>query len=854
MPMTEKLPYPLCDLRVPVKQVVCNKGDVLKKQFSKVEHFYFLLEGVVHFYQSIPMQEKEILAGKSHSMFGPIGLDAFIPPYRNETTARVASESARLLKIETKALLAFLADHQEISIAFFKFLNEQSHRFIEDTSELFVNTSVTLQVLKENQPSNGHALEDLKEKDELIHCLIDSPFFEVFDEEKLSFLAGQIKRRKYLANEIIIGQGDKRDGIFMLESGEVQYSRSNFSLESNQHLNVAFRALSTPGYLISTSTLLGIESAMTSFVTQEAVILQIPGKAIEEMCVANSEFALLYQQRILWLINNQLRAVRIRLIATQFDQEILVAKTLINSNNTRISIDSPLHQVPVLLNDKETIPYAIDLLHQVELTGTGSEKNLASLCLDNLPKTQKESDFYTALKDIYSSVAESEEGMTSDEIRQECVEASERAFSIPSIHIEGMENLPKKGGCVFIYNHLLNDPYYTLPNQFQITLDSHFISSLIYEQYGAQAQRVVRIGKSDEFGHENYYSKLGFIEVKTKDSDHVPETEEQKIVRHEWFFSTFRKTLSEGTSIIVSPEGASFTSQQSPGHFRSGMFKVIQKLEKEPYIVPIVMANFDKRISEYKYACRVNKPFKLSEKMAEYGVVDLKKFLRKFEGEYREEIRKLIDDTASENSAQTLFEDEVKTLKQRLSTLKENDTTVFYGSSTIRLWESLEKDLEERNAINLGFGGSSYKLCLHYFDFLFSDFKPSSFVLYGGDNDLSRGQTPEEIAYTLEKLVAKIRRLNPGADISIISIKPSPIREYLLAKIKKTNSLLKSLVDKYPNAKWIEVFDYMLSQDGIPRSELFSDDMLHLNELGYDVWRTEVCGQLRGSKQLVVSK
>ncbi len=849
--MIKNLPYPLDKIKVPFEEVICHQGEVLKKQFSKVDHFYFLLEGAVHFYQSIPMQEKEILAGKSHSMFGPIGLDAFIAPFRNETTARVASDSARLLKVETKALQSFLTDHRNIAIEFFKFLNEQSHRFVEDTSELFANTSVTLQVLEENQPSKGHMPDDFKETEELIHHLMDSPFFEVFEEQELFFFASQMRRRKYLANEIIIGQGEKKDGIFILESGEVQYSRSNFSLESNQHLNVAFRALSTPGYLISTSTLLAVESAMSSFVTQEAVILQIPGKAIEKKCEENKDVALRYQQRILWLINNQLRAVRTRLIATQFDQEILVAKTLINSNNTKISILSPLHQVPVLLDDKETIPYAIDLLHQVELTGSGSEKNLASLCLDNLPKTQKESDFYSALKDIYSSVAETAERMTPDEINQACIEASERAFSIPSIHIEGTENLPKKGGCVFIYNHLLNDPYYTLPNQFQITLDSHFISSLIYEQYGSQAQRVVRIGKSDEFGHENYYSKLGFIEVKTKDSDQLAETEEQKILRHQWFFDTFRKTLAEGRNIIVSPEGASFNSQQSPGHFKSGMFKVIKKLEKEPYIVPVVMANFDKRISEYKYACRVNKPFKLSEKMAEYGVVDVKKFLRRFEEEYRREIRSLIDDTASENSAQMLFEEEVKALKQRLSSLPEDNFTVFYGSSTIRLWESLEKEFEGRKAINLGFGGSSYKLCLHYFDFLFSDFRPSSFVLYGGDNDLSRGQKPEEIADTLEKLMTKIKRLNPGADITIISIKPSPIREYLLPKIKRTNSLLKELVNRYPNAKWVEVFDYMLTREGAPRADLFSDDMLHLNELGYEVWGRELKRQLNEYKEAV---
>ncbi len=840
----EQLPFPLNKLKVPFEEVILDKGEILKKQFSKVDQFYFLLEGVVHFYQSIPMHEQELLAGRSDSKYGPIGLDAFIQPFRNETTAKVASDNARLLKIPTSELLGALSDDQELAIAFFQFLNEQSHRFIEDTSELFVNTSVALKVLEKNDPSDGHLCEDHSDEKEMLHLVMQSPFFEEFDEKDLVELVDKVQRKKYHLNELIISQGEKKDGIYMLESGEVQYSRSNFSLETNQHLNVAFRALSTPGYILSTSTLLGIESVMTSFVSGEAVVLHIPDVAIKELCKSNPHFALKYQQRILWLINNQLRAVRTRLIATQFDQEILVVNMLIGSNSAKISVQSPLHTVPVLLNDKLTIPRAIDILHQVELTGNGSEKNLASLCLDNLHKTQKESDFYVALQDIYSSVAESDERI--EDIRISCLEASKRAFSIPSIHIVGLENLPEDGGCVFIYNHLLNDPYYTLPNQFQITLDSHFISALLHEHYGEMAQRVVRIGKSDEYGHENYYSKLDFIEVKTKDSDFVTETEEQRILRRQSFQEEIESALENGVNIIISPEGASFTSQQSPGTFKSGFFKVVQKLKEEPLIVPIVMANFDKRISEYKYACKVKKPFKLSEMMNAYGKTDVKKFLRQYENEYRQEIKDLIDETASENSAQTLFEDEVKDLKQKLNNLPRQGAMAFYGSSTIRLWTTLEKDLKEYQAINLGFGGSSYQLCLHYFDFLFQSFIPNSFVLYGGDNDLSRGQKPEEIVDTLRKLVAKILRLNPQAEITVISIKPSPIREYLQTKIVRTNQLLKELVDSRDQMNWLEVYEHMLGDDGRPRRELFVDDMLHLNEDGYKVWRDQVSRQLEG--------
>lgn len=843
--MNIALPYPL-DLLVTEGEIVTNnKGDILKKQFSRVDHFYILLEGTVHFHQSLNANEKDLLAGMSQSTYAPIGMDAFIAPYRNETTATVDSDEAKLIRWETKHLTSYLESHIEEAVAFFTFLNEQSHKFVEDTSELFANTSAALQSLDKDTSTEGYLSHVEHDEIDKVILLLHSPFFEDFSEKDLSILATSMERREYLVDEVIIGQDEQKGGIYLLESGEVQYSRVSFSLETNHNYRVPFRSISTPGYLISSSTLLGIKSAMTSFVTKQATVLYIPEESIKLVCKENLTFALSFQQRILWLINNQLRAVRTRLIATQFNEELLVVDTLIGSNSTKLSVHSSLHAVPVLLADKMTVPKAIEILHDVELKGAGPEKNLASLCLDNLHKTLRESNFYHALQHVYSAVAEGSPNRTDFEIQLDCIKASKAAFSIPSIFTKGLENMPLEPGCVFIYNHLLNDPYYTLPNHFQITLDSHYLSSLIYERYGEQALRVVRIGKAEEYAHQNYYGRLGFIDVYTKDSDTHIETNDEKLTRHESFFHQINDTLNSGRNLIISPEGSSYATEQSPGLFKSGIFKVIQKMKKEPLIVPVVMANFDKRISNYKYACEIKEPFKLSEKMKAYKTEDIREFLKKYQLEFKDNLRELDELIASENSAQQLFENEILGLKDKLSTTKEEDCTVFYGSSTIRLWESLELDLADKNGINLGFGGSSYEWCLHYFDMLFEDFHPKSFVLYGGDNDLSNGQTPEDIAATFGQLIEKIKQHSPKAPITVISVKPSPSREYLLPQIERTNELLKSFVSEGENMYWVETYEHMLSSDGRPRTDLFVEDMLHLNAKGYKVWKQCVREQLR---------
>ena len=41
---------------------------------------------------------------------------------------------------------------------------------------------------------------------------------------------------------------------------------------------------------------------------------------------------------------------------------------------------------------------------------------------------------------------------------------------------------------------------------------------------------------------------------------------------------------------------------------------------------------------------------------------------------------------------------------------------LFYGSSSIRLWENLYTDFEAFKPLNMGFGGSTLAACIVYFD------------------------------------------------------------------------------------------------------------------------------------------
>jgi len=189
----------------------------------------------------------------------------------------------------------------------------------------------------------------------------------------------------------------------------------------------------------------------------------------------------------------------------------------------------------------------------------------------------------------------------------------------------------------------------------------------------------------------------------------------------------------------------------------------------------------------------------------------------------------------------TLFENEIIALEQKIDSNEYSGHLIaFYGSSSIRLWSSLQKDMAPMNVINLGFGGSSYPYCVNYFERVFAKLKPSQLVVYAGDNDLGNGHSPEQVLGNFSLLIDLIQKQFSDALIHVISIKPSPSREYLRCTIEQTNHLLSEKITNTKNGHWIEVYSKMLTSEGKPDSSLYIEDMLHLNEKGYDIWRKEV--------------
>lgn len=183
------------------------------------------------------------------------------------------------------------------------------------------------------------------------------------------------------------------------------------------------------------------------------------------------------------------------------------------------------------------------------------------------------------------------------------------------------------------------------------------------------------------------------------------------------------------------------------------------------------------------------------------------------------------------------YEDDIKQLEKISLDLNYTADTIFYGSSSIRIWASLEQDLAEFKPVNLGFGGSTLAGCVWFFDRVMLNYQPKRLIVYAGDNDLGDGRHPEEVFLFFEELVLKAKHRFGNIPCYFVSAKPSIARWGIVGNFRYTNQLIeKEILNLNSNWHFIDIFQKMLTADGKPDPQLFAADGLHLSAAGYELW------------------
>ena len=442
----------------------------------------------------------------------------------------------------------------------------------------------------------------------------------------------------------------------------------------------------------------------------------------------------------------------------------------------------------------------------------------------------KDKALLEALQNSYYDIISTPKETSHQQIRKRSAKQIQKAFAKVNVEIKGSENLPTEQGVIFIYNHLHNHTFFTVAKDFQITLDSHFISSVLLEKYYKNpGTRVVRHALPYEENHKSYYDKFQYIRVYAKNFTPKALTKKEIKKANKQFYHQAAAALENNISLVFSPEGASYYTDESPGPFLKGIFKFASNQKQQPLVVPIVMANFDKLPSEAPFKCQIMPPFRMSDFGVNSSDSDaLSGAVQSINQQYKQWVKDLSVEDKN-------FAREIAVLKNRIAQKKNKaDLFVFYGSSTIRLWKNLDLDFPNLNTLNLGFGGAFIHSLSDYFEELFPDLNPKAIVLYLGGNDLTLGYSAKKIAEEIVLFLDKIHKKFPDAKIYNIAIKPSLERENELTKIKEINTRLEAISQTLPYLYQIDFYQKMIRDNSI-RKELFLQDGLHLNADGYKV-------------------
>lgn len=629
-------------------------GAELVQQYHRADYFYLLLKGQVEFDISLESTGQSLEVGTASQVWTPIGWSALRAPQRYATTVRATTYS-EFLRFPVAKLQELFQEEPKMGWLFFQSLTKMAESLLEEARErLLARLSPEMETESEKTPSErgdsgfaplaaGDATINprISAQESMVtnaapqvrHVLRVSPFFEIFPEDMLAEISASAHIEYFCRGQLLKRSRSGGADLLVLADG-----RAHPEYMGTCGRSLALRGVHEAGQIISWSSEDITAREVKLRATRDGSLIRFSRASLKRLFSDRPDWGYLFQQRILWLLSLRLRSTRVHLVSETFDQEFLAVDNLLEQVRTELRVSSPLHKLPHLMRSTVTLTNAMSVVDAARQSRDPLENHTAQICHELLEPVRRESRFFSGLQAAYEEVVNSPDDTDPARLRRKNAESFIRIFSQIPTRIEGLNHLPKSAGAIFVFNHLKNHEYNTLPNGFQLTLDSHFISSMIlHKAYDDPGVRVVRESRAGEYGHHAYYSRLGHISVYTRDSDQAQKSGGQ---RFNEFVDAASTQLSLGKNLVIAPEGTSMSTGQSPGQFKAGAFRLAAAIPHEPLIVPIAVANFDARLARSTLVAHIQKPFRMSERVKNsQDPEEMASFLTSFRQQFKRWVR-----------------------------------------------------------------------------------------------------------------------------------------------------------------------------------------------------------------------
>ena len=104
------------------------------------------------------------------------------------------------------------------------------------------------------------------------------------------------------------------------------------------------------------------------------------------------------------------------------------------------------------------------------------------------------------------------------------------------------------------------------------------------------------------------------------------------------------------------------------------------------------------------------------------------------------------------------FDDDINAFVEQdfINPPKKNEF-LFIGSSSIRLWKSLQEDMAPLNVLNRGFGGAHIKHINRHFDSIVLPYEPKAIIFFCGTNDIAAYNPVEKVKLDFEIFYNRVK-------------------------------------------------------------------------------------------------
>ena len=175
----------------------------------------------------------------------------------------------------------------------------------------------------------------------------------------------------------------------------------------------------------------------------------------------------------------------------------------------------------------------------------------------------------------------------------------------------------------------------------------------------------------------------------------------------------------------------------------------------------------------------------------------------------------------------------------KLSVPSNGELAVFTGSSSIRLWHSIEQDMKGFEILNRGFGGSTLLELNHYWSRITGNHQPDIVVVYCGENDIAQGRSVGETVEAFEAFIALYKKTYPEVPLVYVAMKPSLDRWHLWEQYQQADKQIRKIIGATEKATFIDLSQSMFRK-GTLKEDIFIEDGLHMNVKGYKGWRKQL--------------